>query len=507
MTENPPTFFLDFRGGPAQHAAGSKIDDAAMKFRLAVLALVLVSTSPGADRKLSALIIDGMNNHDWAAGTRAIRSTLEGTGRFTVEVATYPALKADFSRFDVVVNNFNGGHLDDGKRWPREVEIALEKFVRDGGGLVVFHAANNAFLHWPEYNQMIGPGWRDKNFGPGLAVVNDKVVQLPKGTGLAPGHGPRHEFEMFVLDKQHPITAGLPAHWTHPAEQLTHGQHGPVEGVTVLTYAFSEVSRQGEPMDWVKPWGKGRVYTTMLGHTWKDEPNSNLDDLTFQALLARGSEWAATGNVTLPANLGWKQLFSGKNLDGWEVRGDGVWSATGDGTLFGQGMRPPKGIKPEHQAWLYTKRNDFGEFDLHVEFWMPKYGNSGVSIRDISRAHYAIDEPDSAHPELAGPVKSTPAHIGYEIQIIDDEAEAFPTGSVYLLDKAKTGLLRHTEWNSMDIQSRNDMIRVSVNGVLVSQHPGEAGRSKTGPIGLQLHDRFSAIVFRNIRIRELPTAH
>jgi type 1 glutamine amidotransferase len=482
---------------------GTKIDDAVMKTGFALLALSLVSAAYGADKKLSALIIDGMNNHDWAAGTTAIRSTLEGTGRFTVDVATWPALKPDFSRYDVVVNNFNGGHLADGKRWPREVEVALEKFVREGGGLVVFHAANNAFLQWPEYNEMLGLGWRDKTFGPGVAVVNEKAVTIPQGSGLPPGHGPRHEFEMFVLDKQHPVTAGLPPHWTHPAEQLTHGQHGPAQGITVLTYAFSEVSRQGEPMDWVKAYGKGRVYTSMLGHTWKNEANPNLDDVNFQALLARGSEWAATGKVTLPSDLGWKPLFNGKNFDGWEVRGDGVWSVVGDGSMFGQGMRPPRGMKTEHQAWVYTKKNDFSEYDLHVEFWMPKYGNSGVSIRDLSRAHYAIDEPDSEHPELVGPVKSTPAHIGYEIQIIDDEQEKYPTGSVYLLDAAKTGRLRRTEWNSLDIESRNDVIRVRVNGDLVSQHPGEAGRSKIGPIGLQLHDRFSTILFRNIRIREL----
>jgi hypothetical protein len=38
----------------------------------------------------------------------------------------------------------------------------------------------------------------------------------------------------------------------------------------------------------------------MLGHTWKNEPNPNLDDPAFRKLLARGAEWAATGAVTLP---------------------------------------------------------------------------------------------------------------------------------------------------------------------------------------------------------------
>jgi type 1 glutamine amidotransferase len=238
-----------------------------------------------------------------AAGTRAIRSILEGSGRFTVTVSTFPNLP-DFSRYDVVINNFNGGHQANGTRWPREAEVALEAYVRGGGGLVIYHAANNAFLNWPEYNEMIGLGWRDKTFGKGIAIRDGQVVTIPTGEGLGPGHGPRHDFEVITLKRDHPITRGVPERWMHRSEQLTHGQHGPAEGLTILSYAISEVSHQGEPMDWVRQYGKGRVYTTMLGHTWKDEPNPNLEDLPFQVLLARGTEWAATGAVTIPANLG-----------------------------------------------------------------------------------------------------------------------------------------------------------------------------------------------------------
>jgi type 1 glutamine amidotransferase len=253
---------------------------------------------------LSVLIVDGVNNHDWVTATRNIRAILEGSGRFQVDVRTYPE-RAEFRKYDVVVNNFNGGHTAAGVRWPREMEQALVDYVRAGGGLVVFHAANNAFLEWPEYNEMIGLGWRENTFGDGLAVnENGEVVRIPKGSGLGPGHGPRHDFEVMVLDRDHPITRGLPGRWMHRSEQLTHGQHGPAKGLKVLTYAVSEISRQGEPMDWVQQYSNGRVYTTMLGHTWKNEPNPNFEDVHFQALLARGVEWAATGAVTLPAELG-----------------------------------------------------------------------------------------------------------------------------------------------------------------------------------------------------------
>jgi type 1 glutamine amidotransferase len=484
-----------------------------MTVRLAFLLYLTLSCATAQQKVLSALIIDGVNNHDWAAGTRAIQSTLEGTGRFRVTVATWPE-RADFSKFNVVINNFNGGHETTGQRWPREMEKALVEYVRGGGGLVVYHAANNAFLEWPEYNDMIGLGWRPPSFGKGLAVVNGKVVELAKGTGLAPGHGPRHDFELFVLDAQHPITAGLPPHWTHPSEQLTHGQHGPAEGLTVLTYAFSEVSHQGEPMDWVRQYGRGRVYTTMLGHTWKNELNPNLDDLGFQTLLARGTEWAATGSVTLPVNLGWKPMFNGKDLDGWEVRGNGVWSWMPGGVLLGR--RVPVDIDNpfgkewpvdhsryrnwrNRQAWIYTKA-EYTDFDLHVEYWLPPGGNSGVSIRDKSRAHTAIGETDAERPELAGYPKTTPAHIGYEIQLLDEDG-ANPTGSIYDVTHSKNPPRKRGEWNAVDIESRNGLIRVRVNGEIVAENPGDPARAKTGPIGLQLHDQFTTAMFRNVRIR------
>src|ERR1051325_259235 len=79
-----------------------------------------------------------------------------------------------------------------------------------------------------------------------------------------------------------------------------------------------------------------------------------------------------------------KPMFNGKNLDGWEVLGDGQWTVMADGALLGQRiadlrkMLAPGGplSTPQQfrgwvdtQSWLYTKRNDFGEFDLHLEYW------------------------------------------------------------------------------------------------------------------------------------------
>jgi len=204
-----------------------------------------------------------------------------------------------------------------------------------------------------------------------------------------------------------------------------------------------------------------------------------------------------------------KPLFNGKNLDGWEVIGDGQWTVMADGTLLGQRitdlrkqfvpggpLSTPQQFKAwvDTQSWLYTVRNDFGEFDLHLEYWTKTTGNSGVSIRDTSRAKAAITTP----PDYT----KTPSKIGYEIQINNRFPDPHPSGSIYQFVDAPKDAQREDDWNAMDISSRKDKITIKLNGRVVAEHAGDPRRSQTGPIGLQLHDQFSIIMFRNIRITE-----
>ena len=194
--------------------------------------------------------------------------------------------------------------------------------------------------------------------------------------------------------------------------------------------------------------------------------------------------------LSMPLTLPAAKLLNG-NLDNWEVIGDGIWMVLRDGVLVGQ--RDPK--KAEHQSWLYTKKNDYGEFDLHLEYWTKTSGNSGVSIRDTSRAKWGVITP----PDY----KRTPSKIGYEIQINNRFPDPHPSGSIYGFMDAPKDSQRVDDWNSMDISSRNDKITIKLNGKVVAEHAGDPQRSKTGPIGLQLHDQFSIIMFRNVRIQEV----
>ena len=89
---------------------------------------------------------------------------------------------------------------------------------------------------------------------------------------------------------------GLPAKWRHAKDELYHQLRGPAEQVTVLAAAMSDQTKELEPMLMAIPFGQGRVFHTTLGHS-----TDTLQGLGFQVTFARGTEWAATGAVTLPA--------------------------------------------------------------------------------------------------------------------------------------------------------------------------------------------------------------
>jgi len=268
---------------------------------LAVAAATLLWTGGlHAEPRLKALIVDGQNNHDWKATTPLLKRHLADSGLFAVEVATSPpagedlsGFQPDFASHDVVVSNFNGAP------WSKATQAALTSFIQDGGGLVVVHAADNAFPEWKEYNQMIGlGGWggRNERSGPYVRFKEGKLVRdnTPGGGG---SHGAQHPFLVVVRDAKHPITAGLPSAWLHASDELYDRLRGPAENMTVLATAFADKSQGGsgehEPMLMAIDFGQGRVFHTTLGHS----PQA-MKCVGFIVTLQRGAEWAATGKVT-----------------------------------------------------------------------------------------------------------------------------------------------------------------------------------------------------------------
>ena len=269
---------------------------------LPATALFLLQSIVLAAPPLKVLIIDGQNNHAWKETTPVLKKLLEESGRFTVDVATAPAkgqdmsgFKPEFSKYAVVVSNYNGD------AWPAETQTAFESFVRDGGGFVSYHAADNAFPQWKGYGEMIAVGgWENRTtekFGPRVRFKEGKVA-LDASPARCGNHGARLPFLVVMRDTKNPIAKGLPTQWTHTADELYDSLCGPAENLTVLGTAHSEPSNHGtgeeEPMLMTISYGKGRVFHTTLGHDV-----AAMQCVGFITTLQRGVEWAATGKVTL----------------------------------------------------------------------------------------------------------------------------------------------------------------------------------------------------------------
>ena len=167
---------------------------------LGLVLLAIAGTAVFAAAPSRVMLLDGESGgpyHKWQLTTPVLKKQLEETGLFQVEVVTAPpaggdfsSFKPDFKKYAAIVMNYDAP--DD--RWPQEIKTSFEQYMKDGGGLVIVHAADNAFPNWVAFNEMIGiGGWRGRNekAGPFWYFKDNKLVSDPiagqRGRARKPG--------------------------------------------------------------------------------------------------------------------------------------------------------------------------------------------------------------------------------------------------------------------------------------------------------------------------------
>ena len=243
---------------------------------LATAATLLVSgsshLSAAEDDKASAraLILTGVNNHDWKATTPYLKSVLE-KGGFQVDVSDDPdapilSEPEKLENYGVIVLNLNRN-----PRWEATREANFLNYVRQGGGLVVVHAADNAFPGWDEYDKLVGGTWRSRG------------TSFPERGTFHPAYG---DFEVKVVDPDHPITKGIGPTFTTRDEMYTNLKLH--DNIHVL--AQGDYQGKPQPLLFVSDYGKGRMFQTALGHDL-----NAMKTPQFVETLVRGTRWAVGG--------------------------------------------------------------------------------------------------------------------------------------------------------------------------------------------------------------------
>jgi hypothetical protein len=253
------------------------------------------------------LIITGQNNHDWKTSSPILKTILDETGLFSCDIMTTPekggdmtTFNPDFSRYKLVVLDYNGDS------WTDKTNSDFVNFVSGGGAVVIYHAADNSFPGWKEYNEMTGlGGWGDRNEkdGPYVYYKNNELV-VDSSAGPGGTHGERREFIVTTRMSDHPVMKGLPYRWFHAKDELYSLLRGPAKNMQILATAFADSAAGGgtmrdEPMLMAITYGKGRIFHTAMGHA--DEGGGPaMHCAGFIVTLQRGAEWAVTGDVTQP---------------------------------------------------------------------------------------------------------------------------------------------------------------------------------------------------------------
>lgn len=429
---------------------------------LSVLVILIIPTlslaaPPSSERPIEVLMIVGGNSHDYTALPQQLADTLNRNKDINVRVTADLGILTGKTAGEIDVLMFNCCRDDELTARQRKV---ITNIVRQGKGLIAMHCAFWSFQTWPEWRQIIG--------------------------GIVQKHDPLGPFDAVVIDRNHPITRGLPEQFTitdepYLAEERTDNQH-----VLVRTARPHGHHTEPEAMVWTQRYAGGRVFSIMFGHDAQSQTNP-----VFLTLLTNGIRWA--GRQLAPATMlsqeesdeGFVPLFDGKTLEGWHYNPK-YWKVE-NGFIIGN-----SGAKGLKEGTYAICPKVFGDFVLRYTVGLLG-GNSGMQFRSkeypgFTVAGYQADIARLAFGSL---------HEQFGRRRLVDGWTGKGENAVNLRD-----------FNDMEVIAKGPHIIIKVNGVVTVDYTETTPSiPQEGIIALQLHDHeLMEVWFTNIRIKPIKTA-
>jgi len=188
--------------------------------------------------------------------------------------------------------------------------------------------------------------------------------------------------------------------------------------------------------------------------------------LSFVAVFAG---FLLSANASAQMNMGWKTIFDGSSLDGWNMIGDANWRLENGIAVADKGT-----------GFLVSK-DSYGDFEVRAEFWVDTKANSGVFIR--------CSDP-----------KAVTAVNAYEVNIFDERPDpSYGTGAIVNVGKPTTMIKAAGQWNTYDITAQGTHFTIVLNGIKTVDV--QDSKHDRGPIALQY--AAGVVKFRKVEIKAL----
>ncbi|WP_247237372.1 DUF1080 domain-containing protein [Telluribacter sp. SYSU D00476] len=248
-----------------------------------------------------------------------------------------------------------------------------------------------------------------------------------------------------------------------------------------------------------------------------------IGSIALAAILTGGSLTPAMSQKT---EKGFKSIFDGKSLKGWE--GDPNYWRVENGSLVGE-ITPDKPLKTN--SFIIWQGGEPADFELKGEFKITENGNSGINYRserltDVPYALRGYQADIDGKNRYTGQnyeerKRTTLAYRGEVARINPYEGEATPeavraktarnawtnrsvTGSLGANEELQTKI-KPGEWNEIHLVAKGNRLQHYVNGVLMSDVIDEdtINGMKKGFLGVQVHvGPPMKVEYRNLRIKQ-----